>query len=39
MSRTISRMRGGEERLDAFRLSRYEQGVTHAVSNSPYPWN
>jgi methylglutamate dehydrogenase subunit A len=30
---------GGESRLDAFRLSRYEQGVTHAVSNSPYPWN
>jgi len=30
---------GGEERLQAFRLSRYEQGVTHAVSNSPYPWN
>jgi methylglutamate dehydrogenase subunit A len=30
---------GGEERLRAFRLSRYEQGVTHAVSNSPYPWN
>jgi glycine/D-amino acid oxidase-like deaminating enzyme len=30
---------GGEGRLDAFRLSRYEQGVTHAVSHSPYPWN
>jgi glycine/D-amino acid oxidase-like deaminating enzyme len=30
---------GGECRLDAFRLSRYEQGVTHAVSHSPYPWN
>jgi glycine/D-amino acid oxidase-like deaminating enzyme len=30
---------GGESRLDAFRLSRYEQGVTHAVSHSPYPWN
>jgi glycine/D-amino acid oxidase-like deaminating enzyme len=30
---------GREGRLDAFRLSRYEQGVTHAVSNSPYPWN
>jgi methylglutamate dehydrogenase subunit A len=29
----------GESRLDAFRLSRYEQGVTHATSNSPYPWN
>jgi glycine/D-amino acid oxidase-like deaminating enzyme len=32
-------IRGRESRLDAFRLSRYEQGVTHAVSNSPYPWN
>jgi glycine/D-amino acid oxidase-like deaminating enzyme len=30
---------GGEPRLDAFRLSRFESGVTHAVSNSPYPWN
>ena len=30
---------GGESRLDAFRLSRYEQGVVHAVSHSPYPWN
>jgi len=30
---------GGESRLDAFRLSRYEAGVTHAVSHSPYPWN
>jgi methylglutamate dehydrogenase subunit A len=30
---------GGESRLDAFRLSRYESGVTHAVSHSPYPWN
>jgi glycine/D-amino acid oxidase-like deaminating enzyme len=30
---------GGEPRLDPFRLSRYEQGVTHAVSHSPYPWN
>jgi len=30
---------GGETRLDPFRLSRYERGVTHAVSNSPYPWN
>lgn len=30
---------GGEDRLDAFRLSRYEKGVTHAVSHSPYPWN
>jgi glycine/D-amino acid oxidase-like deaminating enzyme len=30
---------GGESRLDPFRLSRYEHGVTHAVSNSPYPWN
>ncbi len=30
---------GGESRLDPFRLSRYEAGVTHAVSNSPYPWN
>jgi glycine/D-amino acid oxidase-like deaminating enzyme len=30
---------GGESRLDAFRLSRYEQGVMHAVSHSPYPWN
>ena len=30
---------GGESRLDPFRLSRYEQGVTHAVSHSPYPWN
>jgi glycine/D-amino acid oxidase-like deaminating enzyme len=32
-------VRGSEERLGAFRLSRYEQGITHAVSNSPYPWN
>jgi glycine/D-amino acid oxidase-like deaminating enzyme len=30
---------GGESRLEAFRLSRYERGVTHAVSHSPYPWN
>ena len=30
---------GGESRLEAFRLSRYERGVTHAVSQSPYPWN
>jgi len=30
---------GGESRLDGFRLSRYEQGVTHAASHSPYPWN
>jgi glycine/D-amino acid oxidase-like deaminating enzyme len=30
---------GGEERLEPFRFSRYESGVTHAVSNSPYPWN
>jgi methylglutamate dehydrogenase subunit A len=30
---------GGEPRLDPFRLSRYERGVTHAVSQSPYPWN
>jgi glycine/D-amino acid oxidase-like deaminating enzyme len=30
---------GGESRLDAFRLARYERGVTHAVSHSPYPWN
>lgn len=30
---------GGEPRLDPFRLSRYEAGVTHAVSHSPYPWN
>ena len=30
---------GGEPRLEPFRLSRYESGVTHAVSNSPYPWN
>jgi glycine/D-amino acid oxidase-like deaminating enzyme len=30
---------GGESRLDPFRLSRYERGVTHAVSQSPYPWN
>ena len=30
---------GGESRLDPFRLSRYERGVTHAVSRSPYPWN
>src|SRR5919201_4454291 len=28
---------GGESRLEPFRLSRYEQGVTHAVSHSPYP--
>ena len=32
-------VRGGESRLDPFRLARYETGVTHAVSNSPYPWN
>ncbi len=30
---------GGESRLEPFRLSRYEAGLTHAVSNSPYPWN
>ncbi len=30
---------GRESRLDPFRLARYEAGVTHAVSNSPYPWN
>jgi glycine/D-amino acid oxidase-like deaminating enzyme len=30
---------GGEPRLAPFRLSRYEAGVTHAVSSSPYPWN
>jgi len=30
---------GGESRLDPFRFSRYESGVTHAVSQSPYPWN
>jgi len=30
---------GGESRLEPFRLSRYESGVTHAVSSSPYPWN
>ncbi len=30
---------GGEPRLEPFRLSRYETGVTHAVSSSPYPWN
>jgi methylglutamate dehydrogenase subunit A len=30
---------GGESRLDPFRFSRFESGVTHAVSNSPYPWN
>jgi glycine/D-amino acid oxidase-like deaminating enzyme len=30
---------GGETRLDPFRFSRYESGVTHAVSSSPYPWN
>ncbi len=30
---------GGESRLEPFRLSRYEAGVTHAVSSSPYPWN
>ena len=29
----------GESRLEPFRLSRYEAGITHAVSNSPYPWN
>jgi glycine/D-amino acid oxidase-like deaminating enzyme len=32
-------VRGGESRLDPFRLARYERGVTHAVSHSPYPWN
>ncbi len=30
---------GGEPRLEPFRLSRYEAGVTHAASRSPYPWN
>lgn len=30
---------GGEARLEPFRFSRYESGVTHAVSQSPYPWN
>jgi glycine/D-amino acid oxidase-like deaminating enzyme len=30
---------GGESRLDPFRLSRYETGMLHAVSHSPYPWN
>jgi glycine/D-amino acid oxidase-like deaminating enzyme len=30
---------GGESRLEPFRLSRYESGVTHAASHSPYPWN
>jgi hypothetical protein len=30
---------GGEDRLEPFRFSRYESGVTHAVSQSPYPWN
>jgi methylglutamate dehydrogenase subunit A len=30
---------GRESRLDPFRLARYEQGATHAVSHSPYPWN
>ena len=30
---------GGEPRLEPFRLSRFEAGVTHAVSHSPYPWN
>lgn len=30
---------GGESRLEPFRLARYERGVTHAVSHSPYPWN
>lgn len=29
---------GGEPRLDPFRFSRYESGVMHAVSSSPYPW-
>jgi hypothetical protein len=28
-----------ENRLEPFRLSRYERGVTHAASHSPYPWN
>jgi glycine/D-amino acid oxidase-like deaminating enzyme len=28
-----------ESRLDPFRFSRFAAGVTHAVSNSPYPWN
>jgi methylglutamate dehydrogenase subunit A len=41
MGRLVARdiLGGGESRLDAFRLSRYEKGVTHAVSHSPYPWN
>jgi hypothetical protein len=30
---------GGESRLQPFRLSRYESGITHAASHSPYPWN
>ncbi|MDQ3875833.1 MAG: FAD-binding oxidoreductase [Actinomycetota bacterium] len=30
---------GGEARLEPFRLARFDSGVTHAVSRSPYPWN
>ena len=30
---------GGEGRLEPFRFARYEAGITHAVSSSPYPWN
>jgi methylglutamate dehydrogenase subunit A len=30
---------GAENRLEPFRFSRYEAGITHAVSHSPYPWN
>jgi hypothetical protein len=32
-------VRGRESRLEPFRLSRYEAGVTHAASRSPYPRN
>ena len=28
----------GEPLLDAFRLSRFAQGTTHAASQGPYPW-
>jgi methylglutamate dehydrogenase subunit A len=28
----------GEPLLDAFRLERFAQGATHAVSKGPYPW-
>ena len=29
---------GGEPRLDAFRLARFDRGETHPASKGPYPW-